>query len=175
MNKLKLLSVTTFAFLGMMMPASASTNVKIETKATQMNVTVPTSIEFIFNEDGSNTLPTNFNITNNSQIARVSLVKAEMNALTSGWRLLPASANTKLLAVDTKDIQFYMGLDGEEKIVASGNDASTSGNASWSNGEITIDASQTQNISFEINRGAFNTAESSSKAFDMILTFEFNQ
>lgn len=175
MNKLKLLSVSSLAFMTLAVPASASTDVKIETKATQMNITVPTSIEFIFNEDGTNTLPTNFDITNNSQIAGVSLVKVEMNALTSGWRLLPASADTKTLAVDQKDIQFYMGLANQEKLVSSGNSASTSGSASWDNGELAIEASQSQNISFNVQRGAFNTSESSAKAFDMILSFEFNQ
>lgn len=175
MKNLKVLSVSALALSTLVIPASASTDVKIETKATEMNVTVPSSVEFIFNEDGSNTLPTNFNITNNSQIARVSLVKAEMDSANSGWRLLPSTSDTKLLAVDSKDIQFYMGLADNEKIVNPGNTVANTGNVTWDNGEITIDALQTQNIAFDINRGAFNSAQSSAKAFDMTLTFEFNQ
>ena len=175
MNKLKLLVVSSFALIATLIPASASTTVKIETKATLMNVTVPTSVEFIFNEDGSTTLPTNFIITNNSTIANVSLVKARLSAGTSPWRLLPLSANTKLLAVDTKDIKFYMGTAGQEKLVSPGSTVSSVGEVTWNNGEITIGAQQSKNISFNIERGAFKTAESSSKAFDLILTFEYNQ
>jgi hypothetical protein len=70
-----------------------------------MNITVPTSIEFVFNEDGTNTLPTNFVITNNSPIANVLLIKSRLSTGTSPWRLLPQTANTKLLDVDTKDIK----------------------------------------------------------------------
>ena len=66
MNKFKLLTLSSLALATTLIPASASTTVKIETKSTYMNVTVPTSIEFVFNEDGTNTLPTNFVITNNS-------------------------------------------------------------------------------------------------------------
>ena len=175
MNKFKLLSVSSLVLLGTIVPASASTTVKIETKATQMNVTVPSTIEFIFNEDGTNTVPTNFDITNNSQIARVSLVKADLSAQTSQWRLLPESANTKLLPVDSKDIQFYLGLQGQEKLANPGTDVNSDGQTVWENGEISIDPEKTQNIAFKVNRGAFNTAQSSAKAFDMTLTFAFYQ
>lgn len=175
MKNLKVLPICALTLSTLMIPASASTDVKIETKATEINVTVPSSIEFIFNEDGSNTLPTNFNITNNSQIARVSLVKAELDAANSGWRLLPSTSDTRLLAVDSKDIQFYMGPVNKEKIVSPGTSANKTGTATWANGEITIEATKTQNIAFDINRGAFNTPKSSVKAFDMTLTFEFNQ
>ena len=55
MNKFKLLTLSSLALATTLIPASASTTVKIETKSTYMNVTVPTSIEFVFNEDGTNT------------------------------------------------------------------------------------------------------------------------
>ena len=175
MNKFKLLAVSSLALATTLIPASASTTVKIETKATYMNVTVPTSIEFVFNEDGSNTLPTNFTITNNSPIANVSLVKARLSAGSSPWRLLPLSANTKLLAVDTKDIKFYMGVTGQEKLINPGNTVSSVGEAVWNNGEISIASLGSKTLTFNVERGAFKTAESSAKAFDLILSFEYNQ
>lgn len=175
MNKLKLLTLSSLALATTLIPASASTTVKIETKSTYMNVTVPTSIEFVFNEDGTNTLPTNFVITNNSPIANVSLVKARLSAGTSPWRLLPQTANTKLLAVDTKDIKFYMGTEGQKKLVSPGNTVSSVGEVTWNNGELSIASLGSKALSFDIERGAFKTAESSAKAFDLILTFEYNQ
>ena len=175
MDRIKLLALSSLALLGTIMPASASTTVKIETRATQMNVTVPSSIEFVFNEDGTNTTPTNFEITNNSNIARISLVKVQMSSQSTQWRLLPETADTKLLAVDSKDIQFYMGAQGKEKLVSPGSVVGSTGQATWSAGEFTIEPTKSKNMVFKVNRGAFNTAQTSAKAFDMVLTFTYNQ
>lgn len=55
---------------------AASTDVNIEVKETTMDnvsVTVPTTVPIVFNEDGTNTLPSNWTIENISSIAGIHL------------------------------------------------------------------------------------------------------
>ena len=53
--------------------SAASAEVQFEVKATDVNVAVnvPTTLPIIFNEDGTNTYPTNWTIENKSAIARI--------------------------------------------------------------------------------------------------------
>lgn len=147
---------------------AAETEVKIETKATTVNVTVPaTGIPIVFNEDGTNTYPTNWAITNNSAIAGLHLSKIDMTG-TDGWSLLGESADTKVLAADTKQIKFSMGKSGSEKLV------DPSAGATFTPSEISIPASESQVFSFVVERAAFTQSAASTKAFDMTLTFDFN-
>ena len=173
-----LLSVT--AVLGGVNTAHAaqSAEVMIDVKATALDqtvVTVPGTLPVVFNEDGTNLLPSDWSIENGSSIAGIHLKKVEMDAKESGWKLLEDSADTKTLPVDTKSIQFYMGKAGELKLIAptSGTEAST-GSFEFGANDISIPSGGTQLISFDINRGAFKTAKAAAKAFDMVLTFEFN-
>ena len=172
-----LLSVT--VILGTAVPTyAASSDVKIEVKETTMDnvsVTVPTTIPIVFNADGSNTLPTNWTIENVSTIAGIHLAKIDMDAGSSGWKLLADTQNVKTLSKDTKSIKFSVGKAGALKLVAptSGTD-STSGSVTFGNTEIEIPSGQTQVLSFGVERGAFTKSEASAKAFDMVLTFNFN-
>lgn len=172
-----LLSVT--VILGTAVPTyAASSDVKIEVKETTMDnvsVTVPTTIPIVFNADGSNTLPTNWTIENVSTIAGIHLAKIDMDAGSSGWKLLADSQNVKNLSKDTKSIKFSVGKSGALKLVAptSGTE-STSGSVTFGNTEIEIPSGETQVLSFGVERGAFTKSEASAKAFDMVLTFNFN-
>ena len=173
-----LLSAT--VVLGGVIPAHAAQNseVTIEVKATTMDrvsVTVPGTLPIIFNEDGTNTLPSSWTIQNVSTIAGIHLDRIDMDSKEAGWKLLAASEDTKSLAADTKSIQFYAGNTGALKLVApnSGTE-STTGSVSFGASEISIPSGDTKVISFDVNRGAFTTAEAAAKAFDMVLTFEFN-
>lgn len=173
-----LLSVT--AVLGGVNTAHAaqSAEVMIDVKATALDqtiVTVPGTLPVVFNEDGSNLLPSDWTIENGSTIAGIHLEKVEMDAKESGWKLLAASADTKTLPADSKSIQFYMGKAGELKLIAptSGSEAST-GSFEFGADDISISSGGEQVISFDINRGAFKTAKAAAKAFDMVLTFQFN-
>ncbi|MBQ2923884.1 MAG: hypothetical protein IJE60_12485 [Tyzzerella sp.] len=172
-----LLSVT--VILGTAVPTyAASSDVKIEVKETTMDnvsVTVPTTIPIVFNADGSNTLPTNWTIENVSTIAGIHLAKIDMDAGSSGWKLLEDSQNVKNLSKDTKSIKFSVGKSGALKLVAptSGTE-STSGSVTFGNTEIEIPSGETQVLSFGVERGAFTKSEASAKAFDMVLTFNFN-
>lgn len=172
-----LLSVT--VILGTAVPTyAASSDVKIEVKETTMDnvsVTVPTTIPIVFNADGTNTLPTNWTIENVSTIAGIHLSKIDMDAGNSGWKLLADSQDVKTLSKDTKSIKFSVGKAGALKLVAptSGTE-SASGSVTFANTEISIPSGETKVLSFGVERGAFTKSEASAKAFDMVLTFNFN-
>lgn len=172
-----LLSVT--VVFGAVVPAqAASSTVDIEVKETDMDnvsVTVPSSIPIVFNADGTNTLPTNWTIENKSAIAGIHLAKIEMNAGTSGWKLLSSSTNVKEMTVNTKSIRFSVGLVGNLKVVAPSNgNEDASGSVTYGNADIAIPSGETKVLAFQVERGAFTNPEASAKAFDMVLTFNFN-
>ena len=172
-----LLSVT--VVFGAVVPAqAASSTVDIEVKATDMDnvsVTVPSSIPIVFNADGTNTLPTNWTIENKSAIAGIHLAKIEMNAGTSGWKLLSSTTNVKEMTVNTKSIRFSLGLDGDLRLVTptNGNEDAT-GSITYEKTDMLIPSGESKNIVFQVERGAFTKPEASAKAFDMVLTFNFN-
>lgn len=172
-----LLSVT--VVLGTAVPTyAASSDVNIEVKETSMDnvsVTVPTSIPILFNADGTNTLPTDWTIENLSTIAGIHLSQIDMNAGASEWKLLAASEDVKTLAADTKSIKFSVGKSGALKLVApTTGTAAATGTVTFGNTEISIPSGETQVLSFGVERGAFTKSEASAKAFDMVLTFNFN-
>lgn len=182
MKKIKILLaavLTISAVLGSVIPSSAAaTDVKIEVKATTMDnvsVTVPTVLPIVFNADGTNTVPTNWTIENKSTIAGIHLSEVSMDANDSGWKLLSASQNVKELGVDTKSIKFSIGKAGAMKTVAptSGTEQAE-GKVTFGNTEISIPSGKTQVLSCGVERGAFTKTEASAKAFDMVLTFNFN-
>ena len=182
MKKLNILLaalLTITAVLGATVPVqAASSDVNIEIKATTMDevsVTVPTTLPIIFNEDGSNTLPTNWTIENKSTIAGIHLSQVDMDSEGNGWKLLDAEQNTKTMPVDTKSIQFSMGKENALKLVAptSGTESGT-GILTWNANEINLPSGMTETIFFHVERGAFTSAQASAKAFKMVLTFNFN-
>lgn len=168
--------VTVFGMTVTSHAASSDVNIEIkETTMDQVSVTVPTTLPIIFNEDGSNTLPTNWSIENRSTIAGIHLSEVEMNAEGNGWVLLAATEDTKKLPVDSKAMQFSLGKEGELKLVAPANGRSNgSGSASFAADEIVVESGETQVLSFAVKRGAFTKSEASAKAFDMTMRFEFN-
>ncbi len=172
-----ILSVT--IILGGTIPSyAASTDVTIEVEATAMDrvsVTVPTTLPILFNEDGSNTLPTNWTIENRSAIAGIHLASVSMDAKTTGWKLMGSSGDTRVLKADTKTIQFSVGKSGALKMITptSGSESAT-GMVEFDDADIVIPSGQTQVLSFTVSRGAFTKASAAAKAFDMVLTFAFN-
>ena len=157
---------------------AASSNVNIEIKATAMDnvsVTVPTVLPIVFNEDGTNTLPTNWSIENKSTIAGIHLSEVEMYSSDETWSLLAQTEDTKALPVGTKAMQFSIGKEGALKLVEpSLGRSSAAGSVNFAADEISIPSGENQVLTFGVKRGAFATAEASAKAFDMVLTFNFN-
>jgi len=173
-----LLSVTVL-FGGTAVSANAaSAEVDITIKETTMDgvsVTVPTTLPVIFNEDGSNTIPENWTIENISSIAGIHLSQVDMDANGSGWTLLAESEDTKALPVNTKALKFYVGKDSALKMVVptDGTEAET-GRVTFADNEISVASGETQILRFGVDRGAFTADEAEAKAFDMVLTFNFN-
>ena len=172
-----LLTIT--AIMGTTVPVEASSSVvNIEVKATtmdQVSVTVPTLLPIVFNEDGSNTLPTNWTIENKSTIAGIHLKQIDMVSKGDVWKLLADSRDTKILSVDTKAMKFSVGKDGQFKVVAptEGTEHST-GKLEFASGEISIPSGETQKLDFGVERGAFTKSQAYAEAFNMVLTFQFN-
>ena len=171
-----LLSVTTV--FGAMIPThAASSEVQIEIEATDMNVsvTVPSTLPIVFHADGTNTFPTNWTIENKSAIAGIHLTGVEMDAEKTDWRLLEGSVDVKMQSADCKSIQFFMGKENALKlIVPTEGTESAKGAVTFEKVDISIPAGGKQNISFDVERGAFTQTEASAKAFQMVLNFAFN-
>ena len=179
MNVLFAAILSVAMLFGMSAPAhAASSNVNIEIQATTMDnvsVTVPTALPILFNSNGTNTLPTNWTIENKSIIAGIHLSEIVMNGEESGWQLLDSTEDTKKLPVNTKAIQFFVGQPGSLKMVTpSAGRSAISGSVQFEADEIVIESGETQILTFDVKRGAFTASEASAKAFEMILTFEFN-
>lgn len=202
MKKTKLLLGSTLCLglmAGLTVPTNAATDVTIEIQETDLNndigyvedkdgdgipdadmsefsVTVPAALPIIFNSDGTNTLPTNWQIENRSSIANISLTKVELDAKDSGWKLLPKSQEISNLAADTKAMKFYMGKSSNSLALVTPNEENNSlGSYEWENGSFTIPTESGKNVSFKVERGAFTSSESAASAFEMLLTFEFNK
>lgn len=159
---------------------SVGSKLTIEAKATSVNVTVPTSAPFIFNENGSNTLPSTFKVTNNSEIGGVYLSSISLDSKTNGWKVVDSSYNLKTMPVNTKNVRLKFGKTGATKLIApSSGNSNAAGSVTFSSGEIDIEAKQSQTLVFEVERGAFSAAVNGGSsgtpvtAFDMTLQFKF--
>lgn len=160
--------------VGIVNAAGSNSELNIKTEATAMNVTVPGTSAMIFNEDGSNTYPDNFMISNKSAIAGIYLSSIAMDAGSSGWKLADDTVDIKKQAVNTKTIRMKIGKDGVHKLVkpSAGSEA-TSGVAEYGVRDILIPALGNQTLSFDVDRGAFSTNQGVSQAFSMTLNFEY--
>ena len=171
--------LTITAIMGSAIPASASSSVvNIEIKETtmdQVSVTVPTVLPIVFNEDGTNTLPTNWTIENKSTIAGIHLKQIDMTSKNGLWKLLGTTRDTKSISVDTKAIRFSVGQEGNFKVVmpTEGTEHS-SGRLEYASDEIARPSGTTKNLDFKVERGACTKSEASAEAFQMVLTFKFN-
>ncbi|MBQ8803220.1 MAG: hypothetical protein IJZ53_06290 [Tyzzerella sp.] len=155
---------------------AASAEVKFDVKVTDINlsVNVPTTLPIIFNEDGTNTYPTNWEIQNVGNLAGVYLKTVELEATDAGWIVLDKDENVSTLPADTKAIKFKMGKEGALRVVEPRtSDNPSLGLMNLTEDEITIPAGSSQVIQFEVERGAFTKGISSRTTFNMILTFKY--
>ncbi len=167
-----LLAVTVI-FGGVVPAHAASAEVNIEVKATDMNVsvTVPTTIPIVFNEDGTNTYPTNWTVENVSTIAGIYLESVDLTS-NNGWSLLKGSEDSKKLPVDTKKMKLRMGVEDIMNLVEP--TADSDGYTMYNPSDIQLPSGTSKTINFEVERGAFNEGASMETAFDMVLTFQFS-
>ena len=141
---------------------------------TNIAINVPTTLPIIFNEDGTNTYPTNWEIQNVGVLGCVCLKNVEMEATDAGWILLDEKVDTSKLPVDTKSVKFKMGTEGALRVV----NPRTSDNPSLGlmyleDDELTIPAGESKLIQFEVERGAFSEDISNRTTFNIILKFKY--
>ncbi len=176
-NKILAAILSLVVIMGAAIPANAaSADVNIEIKATDMNlsVTVPSTVPIVFNEDGTNTLPSTWKIVNESTIAGIRLVKVDMDGSENGWKLLHESVNTKNVVHDKKMVKFFVGREGLIKLVETDTDfESSTGSVTFEPDEFRIESGEEREVVFDVQRPAYTTPQSSEKAFDMVFTFEF--
>ena len=177
MKKLNVLLVAVLSFallFGAVVPAqAASAEVQFDVKATDVNVSVnvPTTLPIVFNEDGTNTYPSNWTIENTSTIARVYLYSVALTA-TNDWTLMTGGMDPKFTDVDSKQIKFYVGPE-ENLQFMSGRDNGTTGYVEFEDDEFVIVSGGSKDLKFEVERGAYTQNSGIQKAFDMVLTFKF--
>lgn len=137
--------------------ASGNTDINIETKAATISLTVPSAITFTFLADGTNTLPTNYTIKNESA------VDMTLNTITvssdNGWELV-ASGDAKLSTTNAKAI--HMTLDTKEAVDGV---YTLNQNIAKTTGEHTI--------AFAVDRPAYSKAQSVNSAYKAVLAFSY--
>ena len=153
--------------------SAASAEVQFQVKATDPNVAVnvPTTLPIIFNEDGTNTYPTNWSIENKSAIARIYLYSVALTA-DNDWTLMTGGMDPKFEDADSKRVKFYVGPEGNLQYM-SGRDNGTTGYVEFEPEEFTIVSGGSKDLSFKVERGAYTQNANFQKAFDMVLTFKF--
>lgn len=180
MNKKIIYSGLMLGALGLIIPAMAvtasafSSELKIQTEATTIDVTVPGQAAMIFNEDGSNTVPLNFKVVNNSQIAGIYMSEIDLDAGVSGWKIVNPTVDLKTMPVDSKAIRLAMGEQGNEKaaVPTAGTEDSTAKITYGVKGFVVPSANE-KIINFDVERGAFSKNIPAGDAFTMNLNFEF--
>ena len=102
---------------------AASAEVKFDVKQTDINlaINVPTTLPIIFNEDGTNTYPTNREIQNVGVLGCGCLKNVEMESTDAGWILLDEKVDTSKLPVDTKSVKIQNGYRGSTSCCESEN------------------------------------------------------
>lgn len=167
---------TAYATINTDVKGSATGQIDIEIKATNVDVTVPATAPFVFNEDESTTTPSNWKVINNSEIARVYLSKVSVDGTEAGWKVVDGSYDLKTMAVNTKNIRLKFGKEGEEKLVSPVDSASEGnvGEYTFDPSDIVVPAQSEQVLKFNIERGSFTNAEASAKAYEMTLEFNFS-
>lgn len=154
---------------------SSTSTIDIEIQTTMVDVTVPSSAPFIFNEDGTTTTPDNWCVKNNSNIAGIYLSKIEVDGTEAGWKVLGDSYDTKTMPVNTKSIRLKIGKDGELRTIQPKNLSleDFKGEYIFNKDDIIIPSGSSQELKFKVDRGAFTLVQASSKAFEMTMEFLF--
>ena len=161
-----IMSMNTVAFAD----TEGSTEVEIRTEATLVDVTVPSTLPIVFNEDGSNTVPDNYAIKNNSMSA-IHLSGVTLDAQGSGWKVIPESMDPSKFIANTRQILF---LVNSKAVTPMLNEPMETGSARFDPDEVVIEPGQSVTLDFEVYRGSFTVPLENTAAFTMTTTFDFN-
>lgn len=149
---------------------SSNVAVNIGTEALVVDITVPGTLGFAFNADGSNDIPENFIIRNNNKLAYFYLKDIAFDSKSSGWKL---AANRESIATNEKTIKLKTGLkQAEKEIVPTNGSKDTTGKATFSKSEFVLAPEVDTKMSFVVERPTYTEKNSQAKAFDMKMVFE---
>lgn len=151
-NLNKILMVSLLSFLSIYVGcnvynANASPN-------SQVNVTVPSNVSVVFNEDGTNTV-SNYNITNNSLVP-ITVDNINLSSK-NGWSIVPSGS--KILR-DTKSLSLSL----FDKWLKEGDN----------NMSVVINENSNKNLSPLVERGAW-TKEVTESAFDLSISYDIGK
>lgn len=149
---------------------NANVAVNIGTEALVVNITVPGTLSFAFNADGSNDIPSNFEITNNNKIASFYLKDISVDAGGSGWKI---ASQGQTISMDEKTIKLSAGLKSHEKeIVPENGSKDSTATATFTNSEFVLEPEEPTIMNFVVERPIYTERISEAKAFDMAMNFE---
>lgn len=144
------LAIITLAGLSLFTFWTVTSN-KFSAEDGNVDLTVPSSVNVVLNEDGSNSI-SDFYVENNM------LVEAYINSIDineiNGWEFVEKE---DVIPVDKK--QFSLSIEGNELL--DGNN----------NIEITLPESQTTKLDIDIKRGAFNNPLNNERALDINMNY----
>lgn len=180
-NKLLMSGILSVGILGTTaLPAFAATNgtygstVEIEVRNPSMDVTVPTTLPMIFEQDGNNILPNNWQVRNNSVSTDIYVASISVDGNESGWSVVADDfdiANTK----DMQAIELKMGLAGKEKVVAPVfSEKDGDGLVIFDKADIPVAKGESKLLNIKVERGTFTHAIANAKAFDLSIEFGIN-
>ena len=149
---------------------NANVAVNIGTEALVVDITVPGTVAFAFNADGSNEIPDNFVITNHNKLASFYLKEISIDAGGSGWKI---AGHDQSISMDEKTIKMSAGLKSSEKeIVPTNGTKDSTGSATFTNSEFVLAPEVDTTMNFVVDRPIYTEKINQAKAFDMSMEFE---
>lgn len=178
-NKLLMAGVLSLGVLGnSTLPVFAATgsygsSLEIEVRNTTMDVTVPATLPMIFAEDGSNVLPDNWTVKNNSKTTKLYVSRIAVDAGNSGWKVVDDTVTPSNEYDNTKVIKLKMGKRGSEKLIKPVySERNAEGLHQFANTDIVINPEQSETLSIQVERPRFTNSIANSKAFDLTIEFD---
>ena len=151
---------------------TGSSTVNVTTNAVTVNMTVPTSADFVFNADGSTTVPTEWNIENNNSYTDVKLSEVNLTGDNS-WKIANADESLEL---NQKAIKLKVGAaEGLKQVVPTNATTDTTGKATFGALDFVIPKSNQKALTFNVTRPDFSKSAVSEKAYTMNLVFDLSK
>lgn len=153
-------------------PGTGVSDVNMSLDGVKINVTIPSTLSFVFNSDGSTTTPSNFMISNNKPFAPVRL-KTVKWVSSNGWQIVNNNTDFSTIPAQSKQLAVKINT-GEEQLNITENTLQETNftiPAGIKNGENITPGTNT--LSFEVKHGTFNNNIISSTAASFIMDFDW--
>ena len=173
------LLMAAIVMVGTVIPVNAANaDVYIEVQATTMegvSLTVPSELPIVFNEDGTNTIPSNWTIENNSSIAGIHLSSVYLVNDDGTWCILDEGEDATKIPADSQIMKFAMGEEGNLIYLNPDNAPyDPYATATFEADDFVVEAGEQKVMKFLVERGAYTHAISPTRVFEMGLEFDFN-